>query len=299
MNETVRVGFLGLGQMGAPMAARLLGKDWQLHVFDPRDEAMRPFVAQGAIAHTSPASVAEAASMIFACLPTPQISLEAALGATGVLQGRAVRIYAEMSTIGGPIVSRIAEGLAAGGVQTVDAPITGGPPAARAGTLAIMVSGAPDARAAVQPMLASIGGSVMVMGDRPGMAQAMKVINNIIMGTNMIATCEGLAMGVKAGLDVTAMLEVLRNGTGQSFAGCEILRTAVSGRFDFGAKLSIVCKDMALGSHESAALEAATPVIDAAARLWMSAGDTALNDQDFTTILKMVEQANAVVVREG
>jgi 3-hydroxyisobutyrate dehydrogenase-like beta-hydroxyacid dehydrogenase len=297
MSDVVNIGFLGLGQMGGAIAQRLLRKDWQLHVYDPRPDAMAAFVAAGATAHGSPASVADAATVVFSCLPSQDVSLAVAFGPNGIVYGKAIRVYAEMSTIGGQTLERIASKLSANGIETIDAPVTGGPPAARAGTLTIMLSGEAAALATVQPILAMMGKNVIHVGGRSGMAQTMKVINNLIMAANMVTACEGLAMGVKAGLDVDTMLDVLRAGTGQSFAGCEILRRAVADSFDFGAKLSIVSKDMALGVHESAALQTTTPVLDLAGAIWIEAGKTDLHDEDFTAIMKFVESCSGVVVR--
>src|SRR4051794_26980167 len=104
MTNVTHIGFLGLGQMGAPMAERLFGPDIQLHVFDPREAAMAPFVARGAQAHASPKSVADIATIVFACLPNGKVSEAAALGPEGVTHGSAIRIHAEMSTIGRPAV---------------------------------------------------------------------------------------------------------------------------------------------------------------------------------------------------
>src|ERR1700722_2873926 len=176
MSDVMNIGFLGLGQMGGPIAERLLGKDWKLHVYDPRPAAMETLVAAGATAHGSPASVADVATVIFSSLPSQDVSVAVALGPNGIVHGKAVRVYAEMSTIGGQTLDRIASGLSANGIRTIDAPVTGGPPAARAGTLTIMVSGEAAALAAVQPILAMMGKNVICVGGRSGMAQTMTVI---------------------------------------------------------------------------------------------------------------------------
>ncbi|MFC7689476.1 NAD(P)-dependent oxidoreductase [Paeniroseomonas aquatica] len=142
MANTTHIGFIGLGQMGAPMAERLLAEDVTLHVHDPRPEAMAPFVARGAIACASPRAVADAAAVIFACLPNGKVSQAVASGAEGIIGGGAVRLYAEMSTIGKSTVAGIAATLAERGIAMVDAPISGGPAGARNGTLAMLAAGA-------------------------------------------------------------------------------------------------------------------------------------------------------------
>ncbi len=297
MSEATDIGFLGLGQMGSAMAERLLSKAWRVHVYDPQPDALAPFLAAGAVNHDSPAAVADVATVVFACLPNQAVSLDAAMGPRGVCHGRAVRLYGEMSTIGGETVERIAAGLSGRSIRVVDCPVTGGPPVARAGNLTVMVAADDDAVGTMAPMLSAIGRHVIRVGTRPGLAQRMKVINNIVMATNMVAACEGLAMGVKAGLDVDTMLGVLRVGTGQSFAGCELLRYAVSGAFDFGARLSIVAKDVALGRAEAGALEASLDVIDRGIATWTEANRTELADEDCTAIIKAVERRNGVLVR--
>lgn len=291
------IGFLGLGQMGGAMAERLLGGRYTLHVHDPAPRAMERFAAAGAVVHDSPRSVADTAAIVFACLPSPQASCDAAFGRMGVVHGSAICVYAEMSTIGQAAIGRIAAQLREGGISTLDAPVTGGPPAARAGTLTMLVAGESNAIERVRPLLAAIGGEVHVLGEQPGMAQTMKIINNLVMAGNLIVGCEGLAIGAKAGLDPDTMLRVLKAGTGQSFSACEILRQGVDGSFDFGASLSIVEKDVHLGLAEARALDAVVPVLEQAAGLWAEAVRAGWGSQDFTTMLRFVEQRNGTVVR--
>ncbi len=130
MEELMQVGFIGLGQMGRPMAERLLCPEISLHVFDPDAAAMDRLTSLGAIGHPDPASVAGAASLVLSCLPSPAVSEAVALGPDGIVGGQAVRTYVEMSTIGRRTVGRIADGLAERGIGLLDAPISGGPPGA-------------------------------------------------------------------------------------------------------------------------------------------------------------------------
>lgn len=297
MHDKAQIGFLGLGQMGAPMAERLLGDDVDLHVFDVSDSTMAAFVVKGAIAHCSPRSVADSASLIMACLPSGDICEQAALGEEGVAHGNAVKIHVEMSTIGRARVERIASGLAAHGIQTVDAPITGGPPAARDGTLAMLASGDEASLATVTPWLGRIGQSIHILGSRPGQAQIMKLINNMVMATNMVAASEGLVMGAKAGLDPDVMTNLLQSGTGSSWSAGALKKVALSGSFDFGARMSIVAKDVALGLREAASLDMPMPVVEAACRLWAAMLEAGHHAEDFTTIIKAVEQQAGCEVR--
>jgi len=286
---TTHVGFLGLGQMGAPMAERLLGPEVQLHVFDPRPEAMAPFVARGAKAQASPKEVADAASIVLACLPDGKVSEQAALGPEGVIHGSAIRIHAEMSTIGRPTVERIAEGLAARGIAMVDTPVTGGPPGARAGTLALMIAGAPEAVATLRPVLERIGRRLFVLGERPGQGQAMKLVNNQLLAANMVSAFEALALGAKAGLDPDTMVEVVNAGTGRSFVSSDIMPAVLSRRFGFGAAIAVVDKDVSLGLEEAQALGVPMWGIEQAARVWHFAASHGMAVDDISELARLME----------
>ena len=289
----IDLGFLGLGQIGSVMAERLLVPGVRLHVFDPRPEAMTPLVNAGAIAARSPRAVADAATVVFASLPTRAVSERVALKRGGVLGGKSIRQYVEMSTIGRDSMAAIAAGLRARGIGCVDAPVTGGVPGAKRGTLSIMVSGAPADLDTVRPWLARIGGRITPLGADPGQAQTMKLVCNLVVAANMIVACEGLSMGAKAGIDPARMLELLNSGTARSAATSDILTAGVlERRFAFGARTSIIDKDVRLGLREAQALGAPAPVIAAAARFWKQAGSQPeLAHDDFTAILKLVEAA--------
>jgi 3-hydroxyisobutyrate dehydrogenase-like beta-hydroxyacid dehydrogenase len=297
MKSVKDIGFLGLGKMGASMAERLMGDAVRLHIYDPSEAALEPFAKGGAIVHDSPRAVADAASMVFACLPNREVSLAVGLGADGVVHGSAIRLYVEMSTIGQDLIEQIGAGLAKRGIDIVDAPVSGGPPAARAGTLAMLVSGEPSAVAQVSLLLARIGKEVFPMGNRPGMAQVMKIVNNIVMAANMVVCAEGLAMGAKAGLDADMMMRLIDSGSGQSFACSRIMSRAVSGQFDFGAALAVIEKDMALGLAEAGLMEVTMPAIERARDVWHAAYEAGRGDEDFTSILRFVEERNGTRVR--
>jgi 3-hydroxyisobutyrate dehydrogenase-like beta-hydroxyacid dehydrogenase len=294
MANVTSIGFLGLGQMGAPMAERLLAEDVRLHVFDPRPAAMEPFIARGAVHCASPAAVADAARVVFACLPNSAASEEVAAAVAG---GRAVRVYAEMSTIGKRAVEGIAARLGARGVAVVDAPISGGPAGARAGTLAMLAAGPPKAVAELDPWLRRIGREVFVLGDTPGQAQVMKLVNNLMFASNLVAACEGLAMGAKAGLDPDAMLAMVNAGTGRSVATERVLEEVVSGRFAFGAALSVLDKDVTLGLAEAATLGVPMWALEQAARVWRFAVTQGAGAEDVTAIARFMERWAGAEIR--
>ena len=299
MTDKTKLGFIGLGQMGSAMAERLLCDNAELHVFDTSTQAMDRFESLGAVPHTSPKEVADMAGIVFACLPGQSISEAVAHGPGGVVHGKAIRVYAEMSTIGKECIEGIAARLSETKITVIDAPITGGPPAARDGRLAMLASGPGAALESVVPWLNRIGRQTYVIGEHPGQAQIMKVVNNIVMASNMVVASEGLVMGAKAGLDAGKMMEVLQAGTGQSAAAGILERSAITGRFDFGAHLSIVEKDVKLGLQEARALGVPVTALQAAGALWKKAASEGRGSEDFTTILKLVEEPGGAVVRTG
>lgn len=296
MSNQVSIGFIGLGQMGAPMAERLIAPDVTLHVYDPRPEATAPFTARGAIACASATEVADRAEVVFACLPKAAISEAVAAEVAG---GRAVKAYAEMSTIGRETVQRIAAVLAARGIGFVDAPISGGPAGARAGTLAMLAAGAPEARALVEPWQRRIGREVFVLGDAPGLAQVMKLVNNLLFAASLTTACEAFAMGAKAGIDADVMLRMVNAGTGRSMVTEKVMEEVLSGRFAFGAALSILDKDVGLGIAEATALGVPMWTLEQMARVWRLAAVQGHGAEDLTVVARMMEGWTGAPIRRG
>ncbi len=294
MSNQVSVGFIGLGNMGAPMAERLIAPDIRLHVFDPRPEAVAAFTARGAIACASAAAVAAQAEVVFACLPSGAIS-EAV--AAEIAEGGAIRAYAEMSTIGRETVQRIAALMAAKGIGFVDAPISGGPAGARAGTLAMLAAGAPEARALVEPFQRRIGREVFTLGDAPGLAQVMKLVNNLLFAANLAAACEAFALGAKAGIDPDTMQRMVNAGTGRSMATETVMEEVLSGRFAFGAAMTILDKDVRLGVAEATALGVPAWTLEQMARLWRLAVVEGHGAEDLTVLARMIEGWTGAPIR--
>ncbi len=297
MGALTDAGFLGLGNMGAPMALRLIHPDARLHVYDPDPKAVARLVAAGAVAHDSPRSVADAAAVVMACLPSQAVCENAVFGQDGVALGNSVRVYVEMSTIGPTAAASIARRLGLQRIGMVDAPVSGGPAAALAGTLTVMLAGAAAAVAQAMPGLERIAKTVHKLGELPGQAQAMKLVNNVLLAANMAAASEALAIGVKAGLDADVMARVIKSSTGQSAALDILARYAFTDAFDFGAHMSILAKDVELAMAEAGNLEVPASVLAQAQGLWRAAMQEGRGQDDFTSIIKSVEQRAKVRVR--
>src|ERR1700675_3789710 len=193
------IGFIGLGKMGFPMARRLIEANHQLVVFDQRQEAVDKLVALGAQAASSPKDVADRAETVLASLPSLQASLEVATGSGSVIEGKRVRRFVDLSTVGSHMAVRIHDLLAKRNIVQLDCPVSGGVGGAEKGTLAVMVSGPRADFEALKPALGVIG-KVFFIGEKPGSAQTMKLANNFLSATAMVATSEAVVMGVKSGL---------------------------------------------------------------------------------------------------
>jgi 3-hydroxyisobutyrate dehydrogenase-like beta-hydroxyacid dehydrogenase len=164
-----------------------------------------------------------------------------------LLAGKALRTLVNTCTIGGPFVREVEVSCSATGVTVIDVPISGGVAGAKAGTLAVMVSGDPAKVEELMPLLRLWGKTIVIAGEKPGAAQIMKLTNNMLCAVAFVATSEAMTMSGKAGIPADAMLQILNNGTGRNFATMNLFPEAVlPGTFDFGATIEILMKDVDL-----------------------------------------------------
>src|SRR5512139_3743368 len=197
--NSMDIGFIGLGNMGQPMVRRLIEAGHKLVVYDTRNDAVAPLVALGAQVASSPQDVADRVETVMASLPEPQVVAKVAVGEGGVLQGKRIKRFVDLSTTGARMAATIAAGLAKRDIVQIDSPVSGGVAGAMKGTLAVMVSG-PKAEIDLLKDALAVFGKVFIIGEKPGMAQTMKLANNFLSATAMAATSEAVVMGVKAGL---------------------------------------------------------------------------------------------------
>ena len=291
------IGFIGLGNMGVPMASRLVDAGYRLTVFDVRREAVDALRAKGAQAAASPAEVASATETVLLSLPTPAIVREVALGAGGVISGSKVRTVIDLSTTGARMAREIAAVLAEKGIVAVDSPVSGGVAGAIAGTLAVMVA-CPQARFAdLQPMLA-VFGKVFFIGEQPGMGQTMKLANNLLSATATAATAEAIVFGVKSGLDPTVMCDVINAGSGRNTASQDKFpRQVLTRKFNQGFATGLMYKDVRLCLEEAEAAGVPMTVSTGVRELWARANEELGAGSDMTAIVQLLERATGVEVK--
>jgi len=291
-------GFIGLGAMGSAIARRLVRSGIPLHVYDPDSAKVASLVELGAIAHDSPRAVADVAEVVYACLPAAAVSRQVAYGEGGVCGGNAIHGYVEMSTIGRSAVMDIDEQLKQSGIAMLDAPVSGGPKGADAGTLSIMVAGNADLREQIQGQLNAIAGHVFQIGDMPGQGQMMKLVNNLISAANMTSAYEALVLGAKGGLDGETMINVINASTGRNSATTDKIPKAILPRtFDYGATIRTIHKDVSLGLAEAEELGVPMWVGRNTQQMWEYAITQGGADLDFTSLILYMEQWANVQVR--
>jgi hypothetical protein len=291
------VGFIGLGNMGFPMARRLSQENHNVVAFDTRGATLERIVALGARAASSPKEVADRAETVMASLPSPAASIEVATGAAGVIEGSRVKRYVDLSTVGSQTAVRIHDRLAERNIVALDSPVSGGGGGgAEKGSLAIMVSGPRNEFDVIRAALEALGRPFYI-GDKPGSAQTMKLANNMLAANVLVATAEVIVMGVKAGLDPGVMIDVLNAGSGATSASRDKFPRAILPRtFDYGFATALMVKDVRLYLDEAEALGVPIEVAETIGRLWEAAARDQGPDSDFTTVIRPFEQAAGVTV---
>ena len=237
------VGFVGLGNMGRVLASNLVTSGHAVVAHDALGPERAPERAEYA---STVAEVAQRAPVVVLSLPDGAASTQVVGEILGADDRHTTHVV-DTSTIGVPTAKRLGEQLAARGVAYVDAPVSGGVAGARARTLAVMYAGTDDACLEVEPVLAGLSDRRHRVGDRPGLAQAMKLANNFLSATALAATSEAVAFGLSEGLDMATMLEVLNGASGRSAATSDKFPNHVlTGRYASGFTNSLMAKDVDL-----------------------------------------------------
>ena len=284
------LGFVGVGRMGIHMAGRLLEAGYQLTIYDTNETAMARLEQRGAKRAASAAEVASAAETVFVSLPTPDVVRLVALSDKGVIAGSKVKTFVDLSTTGPKVAKEVADALAEKGIAAVDAPVSGGPGGAERGTLAVMVA-CPRALADTLRPVFDVIGKVFWVGEKPGLGQTMKLVNNMLSASAIAITSEAMVMGAKAGLDADTMISVINSGSGRNTATEDKFpRCVLSRRFDFGFPIDLFQKDVRLCLEVGDSLGVPMMVGNAVKQLLTMTQATQGPDADLTQIARTVEQ---------
>jgi len=272
MTSTIRrIGFVGTGVMGAPMAGHLLAAGYELVVNTRTRARAEPLLAAGAAWADSPAEAAAGADAVITMVGFPEDVEATHLGPEGTLAGAGgpPRVIIDMTTSRPSLAARIHEAAAAKGCGSVDAPVSGGEVGAREATLSIMVGADSEDFDLARPVLETMGRHIVHQGG-PGAGQQTKMVNQIIIATNMIGVCEGLLYAAKAGLDPIRVLESVGQGAAGSWSLANLAPRIVGRDFAAGFFVDHFVKDLGIALDEAARLKVALPGLALARQLYVA-----------------------------
>lgn len=294
----MRIGFIGIGNMGGPMSINLLKAGYKLIIYDIREEAMEEPVRLGAETASSPKEVAQASDIVITSLPTPEALEEVVLGRCGVLEGaRRGCVLVDTSTVSPSTIRRIPSIAMDRGVEVLDAPVSGGVTGARARTLTVMVGGDREVFERCREILRVIGKNVYHVGDVES-GDTVKLVNNLMSLVNVVALSEGMVLGVKAGADPETLHNVIKVSTGRSYALEVKLPNLISkGRFEPGFAIDLACKDLGLAIALGREMGVPLFVTSIAQQVYELARARGMGRLDHTAVITLLEEAAKVKVR--
>lgn len=265
-----RIGWIGTGVMGTSMCGHLLSAGFRVTVFNRTRTKTRPLVDRGAVEATSPRALAEDSDVVFTIVGYPRDVREVTLGADGTLAGaRSGSILVDMTTSEPALAREIFEAAKLKGVHAVDAPVSGGDIGAKEARLSIMIGGEPEPVAALTPLFQVMGKTLVHQGP-PGAGQHTKMVNQILIATNMIGVCEALLYGYKAGLDLTTVLQSVGSGAAGSWSLNNLGPRIIAGRFEPGFYVEHFLKDMGIALAEARRMHLSLPGLALAEQLYLA-----------------------------
>lgn len=294
-----KIGFIGLGIMGKPMAGHLINAGYELTVHNRSQAAVDELVAKGANASRSPKEVAQSSDIVITMLPdSPDVEL-VALGENGIVEGaHDGLIFVDMSTIAPSVTTAIGEALAAKGVKSLDAPVSGGDVGAQNAALSIMVGGDEDTFNTVKPLFDVMGKSAILCGPLSS-GQTVKACNQILVAVTIAGVSEALTLGAKAGVDPLKIVQVLSGG----LARCGVLENRgermVNGDFDPGFRIRLHYKDLNIVQKAGNDFGVPLPVTSEVFELFKTAMVKGRGELDHSGLLTVVEDMSDIQARTG
>jgi 3-hydroxyisobutyrate dehydrogenase len=296
----MNVGFIGLGNMGGPMALNVLEAGHRLVVNDIRPAAAKPHLDRGAVWADTPKAVAQASEIVLTSLPGPRDVEAVALGKDGILEGAARgSVYADLSTSSVALIRRIHALFAERGVDVLDAPVSGGVPGARSRKLAVMVGGDEALYRRVKPVLDAIGDNVVRIGEI-GCGTVAKLVHNMISTCARLAIAEGMTLGVKAGVAPEVLLDALQKSSfGRGRALHDMLPNIVlPGAFDHVSfALKLLRKDVGLATELGREYQVPLMIASLAEQQLVEAMRRGWGDKDSNIMFRLQEERAGVELR--
>jgi len=263
-----RIGWIGTGVMGTSMCGHLLAAGYQATVYNRSRGKVKPLLEKGAAEASSPREVAETSDVIFSIVGFPHDVRSVTLGSEGSLAGaRPGAVLVDMTTSEPALAREIFEAAKAKGVHSVDAPVSGGDVGAREARLSIMIGGEPDVVSAINPLFQVMGKSIVHQGPA-GAGQHTKMVNQVLIASNMIGVCEGLLYGYRAGLDLNQVMQSVATGAAGSWSLSNLGTRMIAGNFDPGFYVEHFLKDMGIALAEAKRMKLALPGLALAEQLY-------------------------------
>ena len=292
-----KIGFIGLGIMGKPMASHLIDAGYELVVHNRNRDAVDELVGKGAAEAHSGKEVAEQSDILITMLPDSPDVESVALGEGGIIEGaHEGLIFVDMSTIAPSVTTQVGEALAKKGVQSLDAPVSGGDIGAQNATLSIMVGGDEDTFNTVKPLFDVMGQSAILCGPL-GAGQTVKACNQILVAVTIAGVSEALTMGTKAGVDPIKIVQVLSGG----LARCGVLENRgermVNGDFDPGFRIRLHYKDLNIIQKTSNDFDVPLPVTSEVFELFKTAMVKGRGELDHSGLLTVIEDMSNIQAR--
>lgn len=289
-----KIGWIGTGVMGRWMCEHCMTKGYEATVYTRTKEKAQPLIDKGAKWADTPKAVAESADVIFAIVGFPPDVREVFLGADGALAGsKSGNILVDMTTSDPSLAVEIADAAKAKGVGSVDAPVSGGDVGAKEARLSIMIGGEKDVVDAVQPLFECMGKTIVNQGG-PGSGQHTKMVNQILIATNMIGVCEALLYGHKAGLDLPTVLQSVGSGAAGSWSLNNLGPRIIDRNFEPGFYVEHFIKDMGIALAESKRMGLSMPGLALAHQLYMSVQANGMGKKGTHALQLALEQMSNV-----
>ncbi len=294
----MKVGFIGIGAMGKPMALNILRAGYSLIVNDISEAGVQELVAQGAMRAATPQDLAGQVDVVITMLPNGAIVEQILLSEQGVFAGAKPGLTViDMSSVA-PGFSRKMAGLAARRqLNYLDAPVSGGVKGATEGTLTIMVGGDPDTVNHFRPLLEAIGKKIYHVGGA-GSGDAVKLVNNLLLAVNMAAVAEGFVLGTKLGLNPQTLFDVIRASSGDSYALTAKTQNFIfKGNFAPGFAVDLQYKDLELATQTAKELKVPMFLTSTAQQIFEQARAAGLGREDISAVIKPLEELSDIKVR--
>ncbi len=290
----MKVAFIGMGTMGAPMALNLLKAGHKVTVHNRTREKEAAVAAAGARRAASPAEAAEGAEVVIICVSDTPVLDRVTLGESGVIHGAAPgTVVVDMSTVSPGATRRIAAALRERGVHMIDAPVSGGSEGARKGTLSIMVGGEEADLDKVRPALEAMGNTITHVGPI-GSGQLAKAINQIVVAGTYWGVAEGMALGLKAGLDMQKVVQAVGKGAAGSWAMTNRSGNMINNSYPLGFKVRLHRKDLNIALAVARELGVTLPVAAYVEQVETGLIARGHGDEDISVIARSIREASGM-----